>query len=117
MAYKPISIDGILASGVAQVVRAAAGGGAVGTNERIVIKRLRITQVLADGGATATIDLWKGTANSDAFRERRSMSLTPGQVEEWDPTFMVLEPGESLNWLCTPANSCSIAGDGALQNE
>jgi hypothetical protein len=116
MAYKTFSIDGLLSTGGNDVLRAAGNPGTP-NNERIVVKRLKFTNILADGGAVATLDVWKGATRVDATRYVRSAKLNPGESIEMDPTFQVLEPGETLWFAATPAGSVSAQGDGAVTTE
>lgn len=86
-------------------------------NHRITIKRLKITNVLAAGGATVTISLWAGTGATDAFVLEKNISLAPGEALELDPTMIVLEPGQSLYAQCSVANAVNLTADGLDQTE
>jgi hypothetical protein len=86
-------------------------------NQRITLKRIKVKNVLAPGGATATVSVWAGAAATDAYAVEKTIDLAPGEALEFDPTMIVLEPGESLYAICVPANACNLTADGLRQTE
>ncbi len=95
-------------------VRTAVNSGSP-NNERITIKRLRVTNVSA---GAVTISLWAGTASTDAYKICHLVSLDAnGGALELDPTTIVLEPGEILYAQASVANALSVHADGLVQTE
>lgn len=86
-------------------------------NQRITIKRLKVTNINAAGGATVNVSLWAGAAATDAYAICKAIPLAPGESLEADPTMIVLEPGESLYALGSVAANLALSADGLRQTE
>jgi|SRR5215831_2338925 len=98
------------------VVRAAANPGTP-NNERLTVKRLVLLNVLAPGGQTVSVSLWRGTTQDSAHQFKNNVPLAPQEGLEFDPTTMVLAPGDSIWAQASVANAISIQGDGLRQTE
>lgn len=86
-----------------------------GAAEVITIKRIKITNILAAGGATVNASLWAGSAADDAHAIFKSIPLAPGESVEMDPTMLVLNNNESLYAQGSVANDLNITVDGLSQ--
>lgn len=95
---------------------ATAAGSALltaGGAEHITILRMKAQNVHAT--TTTTISIWRGSAHTDEFNIVKSISLAPGEALEWDPTKIMLAPGEVL-YAQAGADSCiAINADGLSQ--
>lgn len=110
-------IPGTLLSGTGvTTVRTAVNTGTP-NNERLTIKRLQVVNVLAAGGQTVAVSLWRGSASTDAYAIKKTVNLAPGESLEFDPTTMILAPGDSLFVQASVANAISVQGDGLKQTE
>jgi hypothetical protein len=84
-------------------------------NQRITIKRIKVTNISA--ATTVLTGLWAGSAADDAHVLAKGISLGAGESLEFDPTTVVLEPGENLYAQGSIANNLQIAADGLRQTE
>ena len=105
----------LVATAATQYVTAANPG--TPNNQRVTIKRLKVVNINAGGGAAATISVWAGTLADDAPAIVKSITLTGGEALEWDPTTIILEPGESLYAQASVASTLSLGADGLRQTE
>lgn len=103
--------------GVAATAQLTAANPGTPNNQRITIKRLKFKNVLAAGGQTVTISVWAGAAATDAYAIEKSVDLAPGEALEFDPTMVVLEPGESLYAQASVAAAVNCTADGLRQTE
>lgn len=97
------------------VANAATAYVTAGAAERITIKRLKVTNINAAGGATVNLSLWAGTAATDAYAICKVIPLAPGESFEGDPTTIILNFSESLYALGSIASNLSLQADGLSQ--
>lgn len=87
-----------------------------GAAETITIKRVKITNINAAGGASVTASLWAGSVADDAHALFKAITLAPGESIELDPTMIVLAPTEKLFAQGSVANNLNIQADGLSQS-